>query len=392
MHILMMIHRLADASPYCFFVHEQARALAALGHTVDVISPVPIPPLMHRTRPLWAQVVDRTPQEQTLDGVHITYPRCPALGDAGERILGGRSYLVGALPAARRIHRANPVDLVHAHMIDRDGHAGMLTARALKVPFAVTAHGTDVLRYFKPGMTPLRRNADIVRSADALMAVSNMLMDRLRPYRPADKITEIVPNGLDLSLIPEVSREPGRILSVGTLCRRKCMDTTIEAFAGLADSFKEATLRIIGIGDEEAALRAQAERLGVGNRVLFLGGMDHAAVMEEMARADVFVLPSWGEGFGIVYIEAMAAGCVTIGSIDEGIADTIRDGENGFLVQAGDAAATEKAIRAALAAPDDMANLRKAAVLTAQAMTWERNAQTTEQIYARMLGRARGNC
>ena len=385
MHILMMIHRLADASPYCFFVHEQARALAALGHTVDVISPVPIPPMMRRTRPLWAEVVDRTPREQTLDNVHITYPRCPALGDAGERILGGRSYLVGVLPAARRIHRASPVDLVHAHMIDRDGHAGLLTARALHVPFAVTAHGTDVLRYFKPGVMPLRRNVEIVKSADALMAVSEMLMNRLRAYRPAGKITEVVPNGLDLSLVPDVPREPGRILSVGTLCKRKCMDTSIEAFAEIAKDYPDATLRIIGIGDEEAALRAQADRLGLRDRVLFLGGMEHAAVMEEMARADIFVLPSWGEGFGIVYIEAMAAGCVTIGSRDEGIAGTIRDGENGFLVPAGDAAATGRAIRAALAAPNAMESIRRRGVETARAMTWERNARRMEQIYARML-------
>ena len=53
MHILMMIHRLADASPYSFFVHEQARALVALGHTVDVIATVPVPPMMRRMQPFW---------------------------------------------------------------------------------------------------------------------------------------------------------------------------------------------------------------------------------------------------------------------------------------------------------------------------------------------------
>ena len=387
MHILMMIHRLADASPYCFFVHEQARALTVRGHRVDVIAPVPIPPMMDRTRPVWAKVVAGTPKSQDLDGVHIEYPRCPGLGDAGERLLGGCPYVWGALPVAKRLHAAAPFDLVHAHMIDRDGHAGMLTARALKRPFAVTAHGTDVLRYFRPGVTPVRRNIRTVREADALMTVSGMLMDRLRQFRPENGITEIIPNGIDLSLLPDVSREPGRILSVGTLTRRKCMDTTIEAFAGIADHFPHASLRIAGIGDQEAALRAQAEKFGLSGRVHFLGGLPHEAVMEEMARADVFVLPSWGEGFGIVYIEAMAAGCVTIGSTGEGIAGTIQDGENGFLIPAGDAAAVQQVLNRALANPQQMNGIRERAETTARQMTWARNALATEQVYERMLRR-----
>ena len=138
MHILMMIHRLADASPYSFFVHEQARALVALGHTVDVIATVPVPPMMRKMQPFWADIVRKTPQAQEVDGVHVEYPRCLTLGDAGERLFGGRNYFRAILPVARRIHRRNPVDLIHAHMIDRDGHAGMLTADALGLPFVLT--------------------------------------------------------------------------------------------------------------------------------------------------------------------------------------------------------------------------------------------------------------
>ena len=384
MHILMMIHRLADASPYSFFVHEQARALVALGHTVEVIATVPVPPMMRRMQPHWADIVRKTPQAQEVDGVHVEYPRCLTLGDAGERLFGGRNYFRAILPVARRIHRRNPVDLIHAHMIDRDGHAGRLTADALGLPFVLTAHGTDVLRYFRPGERPLRRNVRTVQRADALMAVSEMLLERLRPYRP-EGITEVVRNGLNLSELPDLPREKGRILSVGTLTPRKCMDVTIEAFAGLAGQFPEATLRIVGIGAQEEALRAQIGRLGLGDRVFLLGGLPHKDVMEEMVRADAFVLPSWGEGFGVVYIEAMAAGCVTIGSRDEGIADVIRDGENGFLVTAGSVEETRNRLLSVLQAPQRWEKMRSQAKTQAREMTWERNARETARIYEQVL-------
>ena len=386
MHILMMIHRLADASPYSFFVHEQARALAALGHTVDVIATVPVPPMMRKMQPYWAEVVKKTPPAQDVDGVHVEYPRCLTLGDAGEKILGGRNYYWAILPVARRIHREHPVDLIHAHMIDRDGHAGMLTARALGLPFVLTAHGTDVLRYFQPGKMPGKRNLRIVRQADAFMAVSTMLLRRIQPYR-TEGITEVVQNGLDLSLLPALPRERGRILSVGTLCERKYMDVTIQAFADLAQEFPEASLRIVGIGGLEGALRAQIDRLGLADRIQLLGGLPHDRVMEEMARADAFVLPSRGEGFGVVYIEAMAAGCVTIGSRDEGIADVIRDGENGFLVGAGSVEETRNRLHDVLAHPDKWEKMRELARTSAQGMTWERNARQTVRVYERVLSR-----
>ena len=89
-----------------------------------------------------------------------------------------------------------------------------------------------------------------------------------------------------------------------------------------------------------------------GVRVTLTGGLPHEEVLRRMAQSDLFVLPSWGEGYGIVYIEAMAAGCIAVGAENEGIADTITDGENGFLVPAGDTDAVERVMRAVFAHPE----------------------------------------
>lgn len=92
------------------------------------------------------------------------------------------------------------------------------------------------------------------------------------------------------------------------------MDRTLEAFARLADEYPDATLTIVGIGEMEEQIRARIEQLGLQSRVTLTGGLPHEEVLRRMAQSDLFVLPSWGEGYGIVYIEAMAAGCIAVGA------------------------------------------------------------------------------
>ena len=377
----MMIHRLSDASPYCFYVHEQAKALQKRGHEVTVISCLPLPPLSGRLRPDAAALNRRTPKEAVADGVRVYYPRCLSLGNPGERWFGGRPLARAALPLARRLHEENPFHVVHAHMLPRDGHAGLIVSRQLGLPLALTVHGTDVLRYFVPGQKPWRRNVRIAREADALIAVSSLLMERVAPYRPSG-LRMVVPNGVDLSLLPQETKNvPRRILSVGTLKARKCMDTTLEAFSRIAGDCPDATLTLIGEGPMEGQLRSRAAELGLSERVTLTGGLPHEEVLRRMAESDVFVLPSWGEGYGVVYIEAMAAGMIAVGARGEGIRDTIRDGENGFLVPAGDPDAVERVLREIFADEARWAGLREKGRQAARTLTWERNAAVMEQIY-----------
>ena len=390
LRILMMIHRQADNSPYCFYVHEQAKALAARGHEVIVISCVGVIPMMKRFRPKQAEVAARTPKEDVIDGIRVFYPRCLTLGNAGEKYIGGRLLAAAALPIAKRLHKEKPFDIVHAHMLPRDGHAGLLVARALGIPFALTVHGTDIFHYFIPGREPWARNVMIAGEADALMAVSSLLMSRVTPYRGEEKISRIVPNGVDLSLVPdETTNTPRTVISVGTLKARKCMDRTLEAFARLADEFKDATLTIVGIGEMEGQLRSRIEELGLEGRVMLTGGLEHEEVLRRMAQSDLFVLPSWGEGYGIVYIEAMAAGCISVGAEKEGIEDTITDGENGFLVPAGDIDAVERVMRRVFEDRDAHAALRARGREDARALTWARNAASVESIYLKLLDSGR---
>ena len=250
------------------------------------------------------------------------------------------------------------------------------------MPVALTVHGTDVFHYFIPGQTPWKRNIETAQNVDALMAVSSLLLSRVAPYRGEGKISRVVQNGVDLSLVPEnEARRPRSVISVGTLKARKCMDKTLEAFARLADEYEDATLTIVGIGEMEAQLKARIAELRLQESVTLTGGLPHEEVLRRMAQSDLFVLPSWGEGYGIVYIEAMAAGCIAVGAENEGIADTITDGENGFLVPAGDTDAVERVMRAVFAHPEAYEALRARGMRDARELTWAHNAEITAGVY-----------
>ena len=143
LRILMMIHRQADNSPYCFYVHEQAKALRDRGHEVVVISCVGVLPLMDKLRPAQAEVARRTPKFQEVDGIPVYSPRVLTMGNAGEKVMGGINLALAALPIARKLHKEKPFDIVHAHMLPRDGHAGLVVARKLGIPLALAMVSTS---------------------------------------------------------------------------------------------------------------------------------------------------------------------------------------------------------------------------------------------------------
>jgi len=384
LRILMLIHRLADNSPYCFFVHEQARALHALGHDVAVIAPVGVLPGRRLLRPAAWAATRSTPSRAEVDGIPVRYPRYLTLGEPGARLLGGRPMARAALPVARELHREKSFDILHAHMLPIEGHAGLIVGKALGIPVALTAHGTDTYRYFPLGETPWPRNRAVANGVSVLMAVSSMLAERLAPYRREP--VEVLHNGVDLSRIPAARSNRRRaVITGGALKPSKRVHATLDAFSALADAYPDATLTVFGEGPERASLEARIAEHGLGDRVTLTGAIPHEQVLARMAESGLFVMPSSPEGFGIVYIEAMAAGCVAVGSAGEGIADVIRHGENGYLVPPGDAEALAGTLRMLLEGGEEVEAARRRGMATAQALTWRSNAERCVSLYRRAI-------
>ena len=137
-----------------------------------------------------------------------------------------------------------------------------------------------------------------------------------------------------IKTLPEKNNEIRKLLFVGQLIERKHPETILNALAEIKDRNYELT--IVGIGSQNSILEQKASELGVNVR--FMGKLPHQDVLRLMRQMDCFIMVSEAEVFGLVYLEAMSQGCITIAAKEEGMDGIIKDGHNGFLCRAGDVA------------------------------------------------------
>ena len=155
-----------------------------------------------------------------------------------------------------------------------------------------------------------------------------------------------------------------RHIYVGSLIKRKHLDVVIKAF--LNTTGEKDTLTVVGGGPEEEALHKMASDLKAGERVIFTGRIPRNEVLDQMSNAQVFTLISDGETFGMVYIEAMLQGCLTIASKGGGFDGLIQDGVNGFICKPGDQDELERVYkRIAAMSTEERNKIGQAAIDTA---------------------------
>jgi hypothetical protein len=167
-----------------------------------------------------------------------------------------------------------------------------------------------------------------------------------------------------------------RLLAVGTLSQRKGHDVLVAALSGLPHL--DWTLRIVGDGTLDpacsAALREQIDRLGLAARITLTGAVTREALDSDYARADIFVLASHYEGYGMAYAEAMANGLPVIGCRAGAIPEVVPDSA-GLLVPPGDAAALRAALEQLIADRAERARLAAGALVAARRFpTWQDTA------------------
>ena len=247
------------------------------------------------------------------------------------------------------------------------GHANLApVVRAMKfasprLKSIICTHGVEV---WEP-LTRLRRMA--LRSADVVLAPSRYTADqvaavqgvatekiRVLPWALDPQFETLAPNAAKAA-VPANFPEGQVVLTVGrwqTDERYKGMDTLITALPRLMSRWPELQLAAVGDGDDREWLQDLAEENGVGMHVHFLSGLSYEELAACYAHCEIFALPSKGEGFGLVYLEAMACGKPVIGGAHGGAPEVIEDGKTGYLVQHGDAVQLATAIETLLADPD----------------------------------------
>ena len=225
-----------------------------------------------------------------------------------------------------------------------------------RLPLWVQVHGVD--GWERRGAVDRRAvgSATLVTSVSRYTRAQILSWSDIAPHR-----VRVLPNTVAATYAPRPRRDDlvarlglgGRrvILTVGRLSaleRYKGHDRLIGALAGIIARVPDAAYLIVGSGDDQARLERLARRTGVHDRMVFAGQVTDAELPDYFALADVFAMPSTGEGFGIAFLEAAAAGLPVIGGNRDGSVDALADGRIGRLVDPHAPAEVEGAVIDAL--------------------------------------------
>lgn len=380
MNILIVCHAGMYQDLSSSFIHAQAEAYAALGHRVRAIVTNPFGKTDRSGQRFFPAVT-----VQNVSGVEIVDMRTISLSNIGEK---GLNFFFAKLTAwlhfSKILSDFRP-NVIHAHTLGTDSALGAWLKKKLQCPLIVTTHGSDTsVRVEQGRASELKPLCD---GADHIVAVSSALAGKLKTCGTKTPITVIL-NGFRvqaLSVPSSEDRVPCSIVQVAHLIKQKHFDVTLRAFARLKKEYPAAQFTVVGQGSEREALEALADELGVSESVHFLGQLPNEAVLAEMSKAQFFCMPSVREGFGIVYLEAMASGCITIGTEGEGIADLIENGKNGFLVPPEDPDAIARVIEWCLQHPEESESIAQQGRRDALSLTWEKNAENYVKLFTSLI-------
>lgn len=324
----------------------------------------------HHFTLICARLSNARPRTQTVENISIH-----RIGIGIPKIDGILLASLGSRLAGR-LHAMTPFDRVWSIMASYGAFAAGRFRDHERVPFLLTLQEGKVLGGL---IRRTRAYRNIFVRADGIHAISNYLRSwALNMGFRADLPSRVIPNGVDVmrftERLPDQELERERaafgwgpdsyvMVTTSRLVPKNGMSDLVSAVARLPERFK---LVIHGYGPLERALRSQATRLKVIDRVRFMGHLPRERLPSALAASDMFVRPSLSEGLGTSFLEALAAGLVVVGTPVGGIVDFLHDGKTGFLARPGD--------------PTDLARvIARAAAMDA----WELNevrANATEMI------------
>lgn len=292
-------------------------------------------------------------------------------------------------------------DVIHALDVYPYGVIGTL-AKSVSQKLMMTAHGT----YAIPAIAhhPISFIGSLIkrqlmlrayRSASVVIAVSKYTRERAIKFSGTNNVT-VINNGIDFRRFSEIKRIAHNykvVLSVGIIKERKGYHIAIPAIAEAAKSIPGLKYKIIGpVADEEylERLKRMVKEFHLENAVEFLDNVSDDELLNWYASSDLFLLPSINvgrsfEGFGLVFLEAAAAGLPVIGTKNNGIEDAVSDGYNGILVSQNNVRETAGAIIKILTDADLASKFLENGKKWALEKDWDKIVEKYKEIYQNVL-------
>jgi D-inositol-3-phosphate glycosyltransferase len=379
------------------YVREVSRELGRMGVSVDVFTRSQDPSIQRVVR-----LGERARVIHLAAGAEAPMAR--------ERVYDHMDEFVEGVEAWR-IAEAIDYDLIHAHYW-LSGVAALTLKRRWSVPvlqmFHTLARLKNRVARSATELEPLVRVQEetrIVSEADRIVAANVVeRAELLRDYGAHASRIATIPCGVDTDLFTPGDRAEARrrlglddrpvLLWVGRIAPIKGLDTLLDTVARLRDGGRDMRLLVVG-GDadeptngHETSLRRRIAVLGLGESVRFVGPQPQSVLPLYYAAADVTVLPSYYESFGMVALEAMACGSPVIASRVGGLVTTVRDGVTGFLVPDGDVEALAERIETLVADPELRWRLGREGVRWAAQHRWPCVAEAVCKEYAALESRA----
>lgn len=225
-------------------------------------------------------------------------------------------------------------DVIIAHWVNPTFEIMHHLKKYFNVPTCFISHdtGTDLDSIYR------NEAAEYISETDVIGYRSDYIRKSFESkFACADKKNFLCSSGIPASYLKDEERNISDVRNfvfVGTLLKRKYPAEIIPAVykAYGSDDF---SINYIGVGEETKNVEKYATQFGIQDKVRLLGFLKRDDVVKELDKNEVFVMISKNETFGLVYLEAMARGCITIAARKEGFDGIIKDGENGFLCEAG---------------------------------------------------------
>jgi glycosyltransferase involved in cell wall biosynthesis len=275
--------------------------------------------------------------------------------------------LIGALfLAARREIKRQEAVVINPHWIVPAGMVSVLLSRLCRVPYVVTIHGADAYTLRGRAASLLKRI--VLGRSSGVLPVSGDIARTLDLKADVPVLRMGVDTAVVRKAIGRRVPEPGLIVAIGRLADKKGVDVLLNALVDVPG----ARLEVLGDGPDRGALEAQTARLGLGDRVTFLGRQPRDGVLDALRRATAVAIPSVigaggdMEGTPVVLCEAMAAGVPVVASALGGLEECLVDGKTGLLVPPGDVESLAGALNRVVSGEVDLEAMGQAASDEAQ--------------------------